>query len=76
MVASFILLTQHNQLKYYSKRGILQIIDVEYFNLKYYPSFGYFVSLNEITKRYKLIKNIIELKGKRINTIASFNSTM
>ena len=76
MVACFILLTQHNQLKYYSKRGILQIIDVEYFNLKYYPSFGYFVFLNEITKRYKLIKNIIELKGKRINIIASFNSIM
>ena len=74
MVACFILLTQHNQLKYYSKRGILQIIDVEYFNLKYYPSFGYFVSLNEITKRYKLIKNIIELNGKKNIVLASSNT--
>ena len=31
-MACFILLIKHNQLKYYLKRGILQIIDVEYFN--------------------------------------------
>ena len=46
------------------------------FLFKILSIFYYFVSLNEITKRYKLIKNIIELKGKIINTIASFNSIM